>query len=160
MVAGGKSWSQVFRRPELVNVGCQQSMISHAAADRHFLYYAAPRGLILNLAEFDEITQRRDGVVFASQDDGESWWLLEPAVIRPGPFMHSGIAHRESNASHVTLGFIFESYVNETKACDPWCSASSSAPPLRAPEGLIGQPAKGLSITYAQRTYALPSPMQ
>lgn len=50
-----------------------------------------------------------NGCMFA-QDDGKSWWLLEPAVIRAGPFMYSGIVHRASNASHVTLGFVFESY--------------------------------------------------
>jgi hypothetical protein len=65
----GSSWGPVFRRPELVNVGCQQSMTSHVAGDgRHFLYYAAPRGLVLDLSKFDEVTQRRDGVVFASQE--------------------------------------------------------------------------------------------
>eukprot|EP01043_Picozoa_sp_COSAG02_P010526 COSAG02_NODE_371_length_23642_cov_21.655227_9_plen_437_part_00 len=145
---GGATWGKVYRRPELVNVGCQQSMISHTEGDRHFLYYVAPRGLLLDLSEFDEVTQRRDGAVYCSQDDGQTWWLLEPAVIRPGPFMYSGIVHRATNESHVTLGFIFESYVNETKACEPWCSSSSP--------GQIGEPAKDLSIAYAQRTYALP----
>ena len=85
---GGESWGPVYRRPELVNVGCQQSMTGHTEDDgRHFLYYAAPRGGLMPLSDFDEITSRRDGTVFASQDDGKSWWLLEPSIIRQGPFM-------------------------------------------------------------------------
>ena len=85
---GGESWGPVYRRPELVNVGCQQSMTGHTEDDgRHFLYYAAPRGGLMPLTDFDEITSRRDGTVFASQDDGKSWWLLEPSIIRQGPFM-------------------------------------------------------------------------
>ena len=125
---GGETWGSIYRRPELVNVGCQQSMISHTEADgRHFLYYIAPRGGLMSLAVFDEITSRRAGTLFASQDDGKSWWLLEPSIIRAGPFMYSGIVHRASNGSHVTLGFIFESFANQTEACDPWCIAP--APP-------------------------------
>ena len=62
---GGESWGPVYRRPELVNVGCQQSMTGHTEDDgRHFLYYAAPRGGLMPLSDFDEITSRRDGVKF------------------------------------------------------------------------------------------------
>ena len=96
---GGDTWGPIYRRPELVNVGCQQSMISYTEqpSGRHFLYYIAPRGGLLPLDEFDEITSRRDGTLFASQDDGKSWWLLEPSIVRAGPFMYSGIVHRQSN---------------------------------------------------------------
>ena len=50
-----------------------------------------------------------------------TWWLLEPAVIRAGPFMYSGIVRRGGNTTHVTLGFVFESFRDQVAACDPWC---------------------------------------
>ena len=65
--------------------------------------------------------------------------------------------HRASNGSHVTLGFIFESFANQTRACEPWCSAA--APHAQA-EGFgvgVGEPAQGLTITYGQRTFPLPA---
>ena len=88
-VDGGGNWSAVRRASDLVNVGCQQAMISAVETDgRHFLYYTAPHGILLALDEFDEVTMRRDGIVKYSQDDGRSWWLLEPAELEAGPFMY------------------------------------------------------------------------
>eukprot|EP01045_Picozoa_sp_COSAG04_P012544 COSAG04_NODE_848_length_9881_cov_5.280822_4_plen_138_part_00 len=57
-----------------------------------------------------------------------TWWLLEPAVIRAGPFMYSGIVRRGGNATHVTLGFVFESFRDQVAACDPWCGQLDEAP--------------------------------
>jgi hypothetical protein len=48
-------------------------------------------------------------------------------------------------------------YVNQTQACEPWCETHSAETAARGSSGL-GEPAKGLSITFAQRTYALPPP--
>ena len=67
--------------------------------------------------------------------------------------MYSGIIHRASNGSHVTLGFIFESFINQTKSCDPWCLPVLAT--RRSGLG-VGEPAKALAITYAERTFALP----
>eukprot|EP01051_Picozoa_sp_SAG22_P019843 SAG22_NODE_3794_length_1528_cov_1.433870_2_plen_114_part_00 len=100
-------------------------------------------------------------VVRDRTDDGKSWWLLEPSIVRAGPFMYSGIVPRASNRSHVTLGFVFESFVNQTRACDPWCLDPPPPPPPPPPQELglgagAGEPNTGLSITYAERTFSLP----
>ena len=51
--------------------GSQQAMISATEADgRHFMYYTASHGIVLDLDRFDEVTSRRDGLVRYSQDDG------------------------------------------------------------------------------------------
>lgn len=192
----GITWSPVRRASDLVNIGSQQAMISAKEADgRHFLYYTASHGLVLDLEHFDEVTSRRDGLVRYSQDDGcvdlcwpcvgcrsastrcirlkvaickietsqqlsarlgsvlrRTWWLLEPAVIRPGPFMYSGIVRRGGNATHVTLGFVFESFGGEVAACEPWCSATEQF-------GLAdAEPATNLTITYVERSFVLPPP--
>ena len=58
---GGATWGRTYRRPELINIGCQQSMISHTEADgRHFLYYVAPRGLLLDLSLVCPVFSFRD----------------------------------------------------------------------------------------------------
>ena len=46
-------------------------MISATEADgRHFMYFTASHGIVLDLDRFDEVTSRRDGLVRYSQDDG------------------------------------------------------------------------------------------
>ena len=77
---------------DLINVAATVSGLCHG---KHMIYASAPeRG-------------KPDGYVHYSADDGMTWAVLKPAVIRAGPSMFSGMVLRGCNISHVRLGVTY-----------------------------------------------------